>query len=366
MENVGGKAGLMLLAGVVTWRSMNPSAKRGVWRFLDLVAEGLARSAAAEQMRRDQERLLAAEGKFATVGALERGIAPPGKSEKPEPDRVQRLIDKLSVVGTPAQEIDAKWRDVVQSPSVVLIVGKRGSGKSALGYRLLELFRYRASPYLVGAPDQARKLLPEWIGLAPTLEELPLKSVALVDEAYVRYHSRRSMADGSIAMSQMLNLSRQRDQTLIFVSQEARQVDRNVASSANVVVFKDLGILQLEFERKELRKIANDAREALATAQGNRQRWSYAYSPDADFLGLIENELPSFWKPQLSRIYAVEVQPAKHRQGARPGPKERARHATEMHRRGASYGEIAKTLGVSKGTVVNYLKDYPYRGKSTE
>ena len=236
-----------------------------------------------------------------------------------------------------------------------------GAGKSALGYRLLELLRYRSSAYVVGAPAQARKLLPEWIGLAPTLEELPLKSVALVDEAYVRYHSRRSMADESIMMSQMLNLSRQRDQTLIFVSQEARQVDRNVASSANVVVFKDLGILQLEFERKELRKIASDAQDALATAQGDKQRWSYAYSPDTDFLGLIENELPSFWKSQLSRIYAGEVQPAKHRQGARPGPKERARHANEMHRRGASYGEIAKTLGVSKGTVVNYLRDYPYK-----
>ena len=37
-------------------------------------------------------------------------------------------------------EEDSRWRDVVAHPSIVLILGKRGSGKSALGYRLLELF----------------------------------------------------------------------------------------------------------------------------------------------------------------------------------------------------------------------------------
>ena len=37
----------------------------------------------------------------------------------------------------PAVEKDHRWREVVRPPAVVLIVVKRGSGKSALGYRLL-------------------------------------------------------------------------------------------------------------------------------------------------------------------------------------------------------------------------------------
>ena len=74
------------------------------------------------------------------------------------------------------------------------------------------------------------------------------------------------MAQDSKAMSQSLNLSRQRNQTLIFVSQEARQVDKNIASSASVVVFKELGILQPEFDRPELRKLVAQATEALLHA----------------------------------------------------------------------------------------------------
>ena len=37
----------------------------------------------------------------------------------------------------------ARWREVILPPVVGLILGKRGSGKTALGYWLLELFSYR-------------------------------------------------------------------------------------------------------------------------------------------------------------------------------------------------------------------------------
>ena len=37
---------------------------------------------------------------------------------------------------------------------MVLILDKRGSGKSALAYRLLELFRYHKLPYVVAVPIQ--------------------------------------------------------------------------------------------------------------------------------------------------------------------------------------------------------------------
>lgn len=163
-------------------------------------------------------------------------------------------------------------------------------------------------------------------------------------------------------MSQALNLSRQRDQTLIFVSQEARQVDKNIASSANVVVFKDLGILQLEFDRPELSKLAAQARGAFAAVKGDRRRWSFVYAPDADHVGLLENELPSFWKPSLSRLFAAESQPAKPRAPQKMAPPDKAKKAKEMRIAGASYSEIAKALGVTRDTVLNVFDTETSRG----
>jgi len=65
---------------------------------------------------------------------------------------------------------DARWLGIIVPPAVVPIASKRGSGKSALAYRLLELFRFRLTPCVVGVPASARRLLPDWIGIAPTLE----------------------------------------------------------------------------------------------------------------------------------------------------------------------------------------------------
>ena len=182
-----------------------------------------------------------------------------------------------------------------------------------------------------------------------------------MDEAYMLFHSRHSMAQDNKSMSQVVNLSRQRDQTLIFVSQEARQIDRNIVSSANVLVFKEMGMLQPDFDRRELRKIAEEAHKAFPNKKGNKQRWSYVYSPDANYSGMMESELPSFWKPSLSRLFALGQAPSSLRPAKILTPEVKAIKAKELRAKGYSYSQIARELGVSKSTVVNYLKGYPYR-----
>jgi hypothetical protein len=203
--------------------------------------------------------------------------------------------------------------------------------------------------------------LPEWIGIVPSLDDLPNKSIAIIDEAYLHYHARGSLAQESKQMSQVINLSRQKEQTIIFVTQEARQVDRNIASSANIIIFKDLGILQLEFDRPELNQLAAKAKEAFNSVNGDKHRWSYAHAPDTDFQGLMENNLPSFWKPGLSRIFASGVGTPVTRSPRKLTVEDKVQKAREMRDQGASYSEIARELGVTKGSVVNYLKNYPYR-----
>jgi len=266
--------------------------------------------------------------------------------EKPSPD---------------PQTIEAgEWLRRIPHPSIVVILGKRGAGKSALGYKLLEHLRWTANSYVVGLPKDARKYLPDWIGMTTNLEDVPPKAIALVDEAYMPYHARSSMAAEAKAMSQLVNLSRQREQTLIFVSQEARQVDRNIASSANVIIFKDLGILQLEFDRRELNKIAVKANEAFTAIIGDKRRWAYVYSPDSDFMGLMENSLPTFWKEKLSHIFAVEGEITARAPKETP-LEQRIEEAKELKRQGLSLGKIATIMGVTKPTIKNYLEDYPYK-----
>ena len=307
-----GKVILTGLAGILGWQAIGPKWRDRVWGFLDSLAEAAAMEAQRKQVLEEVERRRSMLTPLPMIDATPiQGFTLPPTEQLSAPTTAQTgfetAIEKMmeGLSSAPILEPDAKWRDVVVPPAVMLIVGKRGSGKSALAYRLLELLRYKLAPYVVGAGSQGRKYLPDWIGMAPDLESLPFNTIALVDEAYLPYHSRRSMAEESMAMSQILNLSRQRNQTLIFVTQEARQVDRNIASSATVIAFKEMGMLQPEFDRPELRKLVGQAQESFGNIRGERREWSFVYSPDADFLGLLENELASFWKPSLSRLFAA-------------------------------------------------------------
>ena len=271
------------------------------------------------------------------------------------------IIPTLSALDPLVGDKDSRWLKVIIPPSVVLVLGKRGSGKSGLGYRLLELFRYQLTPYVLGIPAEAQKLLPDWIGVAEDLDQIPQGSIVLVDEAYLNYHSRESLKIQNREMSKIINLSRQRNLTLIFITQEARQIDKNIASQANVVIFKELAMLQLRFDRPELSDIAARARLAFNNVSSDKRRWAYVYSPDADFMDLMENALPTFWSAKLSHAFAAGEPVSDGRLPKKMTIEDKKAKAKELRQSGLSYRKIGNILNINEGTAYNYVNDYPYK-----
>ena len=256
-----------------------------------------------------------------------------------------------------------KWLKLIKHPCVILIIGNRGSGKSALSYKLLEYMRWQGKIYVVGLPEKARKILPDWIGSIPALEDAPPDSIILIDESYLSLHARSSSSQHARDSSNLINLSRQRGQTLIFVSQEARQIDKNIASSANAVIIKNPGILQIDFERVQFRKLLAEAIKMFAAIDKDKNKWSYVYAPEASFAGMMENSLPSFWTPSLSKAYADAKPTTEVRTPRKTTREERITKVRDLRKQGFSLGEIAKIQGISKSTVKNYLDSYPYKKK---
>jgi hypothetical protein len=312
--------------------------------FGEMLQSGLEQEKEAERQR--QERVANLQSALKTINL--NPILPVSQKTKDLPPPDPRIIEA------------EKWLKLIKHPSLVLILGKRGSGKSGLGHRLLECLRFIAPVYVIGLPKEARALLPDWIGMAACLEDVPDGSIVLVDEAYIRYHARAGTTTSAREMSQILNLSRQKKLTIIFVSQEARQIDKNIVSSADVVIFKEPSSLQAKFDRRELNEITVKAKDAFANVKGDKRPWSFVSAPDADFAGIVQNTLPTFWHEKLSHIFAAGGEPTT-RAPKKTSLSERIEKAKELQRQGLSQGKIAKQMGISRPTIGNYLRDYPYK-----
>ena len=257
----------------------------------------------------------------------------------------------LTAAWTPPSDI--QLLRVIRHPCVVVIIGKRGAGKSTLGFRILELSHSGKECYLVGFPSAARKLLPSYIGFVDQLDQVPKDAVALIDESYLKFHSRSSMRSGNRSLGNMISLSRQKNQTLIFVVQEARQLDVNIISQADVLAIKELTDLSKEFERPQLRRLIDKSSEALSTVSGDRRQWTWFYSESTGFEGLLKNEKPTFWTTRLSHAFAQassDTDSAAPRRGHKLHRDEQRERAKLLRKENFSCQQVADILGVSKTT----------------
>lgn len=346
------------------WAFLGPISEQAFGYSLEDIGEAIGR---ARQQKELQERI---------SRLIEQPIIPPALPEEKQGDSpIGKLLippgtfdlkhDSVLHKLTEPSESDIRWLDLIIPPSIVLLLGGRDSGKTALGFRLLELFRYKRTPYIIGLPSQCAHLPPDWIGIEERLEDVPSGSISLVDEAYLSNHARDWAKAESRDLCRLLNLSRQQNKTIIFSAQQGRQINLDIASSANVIVFKNPGMLQAEFERPALRQIVSDAKLAFETISGDRKKWNYVYSPDAGFSGMVENSLPTFWSQKLSRMYGQGTlnEKAAEKHPSQMTLEQKRAKAKELYEKGWSLSRIAKYFGVSKSTVFNWIHDYPYPKK---
>lgn len=263
----------------------------------------------------------------------------------------------------PAKEITAEdsWLDLLQDVFVVLVLGPKGSGKSGIGYWLLEILRPHGAAYIVGAPVAASNVLPEWIGVVRSLDEIPDDSLALIDEAYLLHGSREPGSRANKGLPEIVNLSRQRNVRLIFITQDSRQLDRVVTNAADLIVFCNPTAIQASTERREIVDVAGRARDAFAGISGDRRGRAYAYSTRDDREMFLSTELASFWSEEISTLYSAPSSGSLSRFSAPMTREEQIVEAKRMSASGMSFRKIARRFGVSPGTVVNWVKDYPYQ-----
>jgi len=218
---------------------------------------------------------------------------------------INKEEEKPKVVAVPMKKPKKTLKDVIFFPSVIIIAGKRRSGKTATGYRLLEIAPTKKK-YVLGMPEGAWQYLPPQITPLPltasVLEDLPMDAVFLIDEASLSFYAKKNRTELSTIMDKLILMSAQRGQTLIFVSHNLRKLNVNIILDSDILIFKEPSPLQTKYERGELKPMVMDAKKAFdGVVPELRTHYAYIFS-DA-YTGMIETPLPSFWSEELSFVW---------------------------------------------------------------
>lgn len=215
--------------------------------------------------------------------------------------RKQKAIEPLqpfSQVHADDGNFDSFFNKLLKYSLIVLITGKRGSGKTSLGMTLLSVLNSsRRKCYAVGF-DSSK--LPGWIKKAKTIEDVPLNSAVLVDEGAIVYSSRDSMKESNKMLGKLMAIARHKNLSLLLIAQNSAMIDLNVLRLADVLLLKEPSLLQAEFERKALQKMYTRI-EPLFKQVNDKEKHFYVWSDE--FQGLLAYELPGFWNDSISRAF---------------------------------------------------------------
>jgi hypothetical protein len=184
---------------------------------------------------------------------------------------------------------------------IISIVGRRGSGKSALGFSLLENIsaKTKRRAFVMGV-DQ--KLIPKWIDSVEDIEEVDNGGLLLIDEGAISFSSRESMSKKNRQLGKLLAIARHKDLTLIFITQNTGMMDKNVLNLTDTLIFKEGSLLQEKMERRAMKDFYEKSSKELNKIPKDKRK-AYSYVFDDEFEGLIKTDLPSFWSSKVSKSH---------------------------------------------------------------
>jgi len=253
------------------------------------------------------------------------------------------------------------WLDSLELGKVILILGKRGSGKTAFACKLGEyVFAVHQTPvWLVGIPEEISIYLPRWMSIAQDIDQVDLGAFIVVDESGLQYMAMRYQSDTNTIMRKLLMVARHRKQSVVFICQVASDVDKSIVRQADCIVFKQPTLMQPKNDRPEVRDAAARALKIFEPLPKD-EKLRTAYIHDGDFNGVLQYDLPDYWREELSFAFAnVPLTPLNEGKAddtaddtgnvlANLNDAEMKRRVLEMRRDGMSQTKIAGVLGVGR------------------
>lgn len=214
-------------------------------------------------------------------------------------NQMKPLYQSFKIIETEKGDFTDFEKEIFNSSKIGIVLGARGSGKTAIGIKLLEnaYAKTKRKCFAIGFPSRE---MPTWIHVVKDISEIENNSIVLIDEGGIMFSSRESMSKPNKLLSDLILISRHKSLSILFISQNSSNLEVNVLRQADFLIFKPSSLLQKDFERKIVQKIYDRIEDTFDKLK-HEAGVSYIYSNW--FKGFVSNPLPSFWKESISKAF---------------------------------------------------------------
>jgi len=226
------------------------------------------------------------------------------KKEKSELEEKRSLIKpkytKFSLIKKTSGDFQEWEKQIETSESTIgIILGARGTGKSALAIKIFENLykKKRKKLYAIGFKKET---MPSWINTIDSIDKVTNNSHILIDEGGVLFNSRQAMSKPNKLLSSLMLIARHKNLSIIFISQNSSNLEINILRQADFLLLKPSSLLQKNFERKIIKDLYTETQKEFDEYKEDK---GLLYIHSDKFTGFISNTLPSFWNTSISKSW---------------------------------------------------------------
>ena len=196
----------------------------------------------------------------------------------------------------------SKLIELLGAPSANIVIGKRGSGKTAFLMSVLEAAHNRGLKcYLLGLPKSKWSLLPDYITPVRNFDSIPDNAAVACDESYIFIYAREHAKYFNRFVAKLLGTTRQKNWVLVFATHQCRKIDVGVVMDVDNIIIRQPSWLHVKYERQEIRRLIEQAAKFFNKCK-EPVKHAYIYTEKGPVV--VKLSLPSFWSSELSNAFS--------------------------------------------------------------
>lgn len=196
-----------------------------------------------------------------------------------------------------------KWaKRLVSTANNIIIIGKKGSGKSCLGFSLLDMHNESTDRpcYVLRFPKP--RLLPKHITNVEMLEDVPNGAVVLIEEAGLIYNQFSFNSKAGKELSDLLKIARHKGITTIFIVQNGQMLIRDARRLVDVYFLREPSLQQMYDEVSLIKRMYANCFMLFKASEKIRLKGFYV--ADGSLMEMLQFDPSDYWTEDMSKAFS--------------------------------------------------------------